>query len=130
MIRIRVLRRADGLEVAAIGHAGTAPRGQDIVCAGVSALLYGFIAYLESLSPIATAGEGGEAPHLEHSEGEGRLRVITRGLGGADVLGWAVIEAGLRLIEAAYPAAVSLCPFSEPRTFQHQEVKGERYESK
>ena len=108
MIRIRVLRRDGGLEITAVGHAEQAPRGQDIVCAGVSALLYGFIAYLETLPPIATAEASGEVPHLTCSEGEGLLRVKTRGLGGADTLGWAVTAAGLRLIQTAYPACVAL----------------------
>ena len=112
MIRIRVLERDDGLEISAVGHAGVAPRGQDIVCAGVSALLYGFIAYLETLSPIATAEEGGEVPHLVCSEGEGLLRVKTRGLGGADLRGWEVTAAGLRLIESAWPTCVVLCDLS------------------
>lgn len=109
MIQIRVRQRQDGLEVTAVGHAGRGPRGQDIVCAGVSALLYGFIAYLETLSPLATAEGGGEHPHLTCSEGDGVLRVTTRGLGGSDTLGWQVTEAGLRLIASAYPACVSLC---------------------
>ncbi len=108
MIYIRVLERDDGLEITAVGHAGQGPRGRDIVCAGVSALLYGFIAYLEALPPIATAEEGGEEPHLECSEGEGLLRVTTRGLGGADTRGWRVTAAGLRLVEAAYPTCVTL----------------------
>ena len=109
MICIRITRHDGGLELSAVGHADRAPRGQDIVCAGVSALLYGFIAYLETLSPIATAGAHREAPHLECSEGDGLLRVVTRGLGGADLRGWAVTSAGLRLIQSAYPDAVSLC---------------------
>ena len=109
MIRIQVLRRDDGgLEITAVGHAGQAPRGEDIVCAGVSALLYGFVAYLESLPPIATAEAGAGSPHLECSEGEGILRIRTRGLGGADILGWNVMAAGLRLIESVYPACVAL----------------------
>ena len=108
MIRIRVLRREDGLEITAVGHAEHAPRGQDIVCAGVSALLYGFIAYLETLPPIATAEESEERPHLVCSDGEGLLRVTTRGLGGADILGWEVTAAGLRLVESAYPACVTV----------------------
>ena len=112
MICIRVLRRDGGLELTAVGHAEQAPRGEDIVCAGVSALLYGFIAYLETLPPIATAEEGGEVPHLVCSEGEGLLRVKTRGLGGADLRGWEVTAAGLRLIESAWPACVALCDLS------------------
>ena len=117
MIHIRILRGPDGVDMTAVGHAGQGPRGRDPVCAGVSALLYGWIAYLETLPPIATAEEGGEDPHLVCSEGEGRLRVTTRGLGGADIRSLAVIEAGLRLIQAAYPAAVTLCdpPTDRPR---------------
>ena len=115
MIDIRVLERGDGLEITAVGHAGQGPRGRDIVCAGVSALLYGFIAFLETLSPSATAEAGGEMPHLECSEGDGLLRVVTRGLGGADILGWRVAAAGLRLVEAAYPACVTLRELSDPQ---------------
>ena len=108
MIRIRALEKADGVDITAVGHAEYGPRGSDIVCAGVSALLYGFIAYLEGLSPSATAGACGEGSHLEYSEGEGLLRVTTRGLGGADLTGWRVIAAGLRLLEATYPTCVTL----------------------
>lgn len=114
MIRIRVLRRDGGLEMTAVGHAEQAPRGEDIVCAGVSALLYGFVAYLETLPPIATAEAGGEYPHLECSEGEGLLRIKTRGLGGADTNGWRVTAAGLQLIEAAYPTCVALHDCAAP----------------
>ncbi len=109
MIRIRALERGDGVDITAVGHAEYGPRGHDIVCAGVSALLYGFIAYLEALPPIATAGAGGEGSHLEYSEGEGLLRVTTRGLGGDDLRCWRVTAAGLRLLEAAYPTCVTLC---------------------
>ncbi len=111
MICVKVAERNGGLVLTAVGHAGYAPRGQDIVCAGVSALLYGFVAYLEGLSPIATAEDpdgDGVAPHLEVSEGDGELRVKTRGLGGRDTAGFAVTAAGLRLIEACYPALVTL----------------------
>ena len=114
MIDIRVLRRGDGLELTALGHAGQAPRGQDLVCAGVSALLYGFIAHLETLPPADGAEAGGGTPHLACSEGEGLLRVTTRGLGGADLLGWGVTAAGIELIRAAYPACVSLCDGTRP----------------
>ena len=111
MIRVQVTVGRDGLTLSAVGHAGLAPRGQDVVCAGVSALLYGFVAYLEGLTPIATAeacSMGGDLPHLEVSEGDGRLTVRTRGLGGQDTAGFGVTEAGLRLIAACYPAYVTL----------------------
>lgn len=109
MIHIQALRRGDGVEITAVGHAGQGTRGRDIVCAGVSALLYGLIAYLEMLPPSATAEAGGEIPHLVCSEGDGLLRVTTCGLGGADISGWTVTAAGLRLIASAYPTYVTLC---------------------
>ncbi len=111
MIRIRVTRRGDGLDVYAVGHAGYAPRGQDVVCAGVSALLYGFVAYLEAISSVATAEEpachGGKL-HWEASEGDGELRVRTRGESSRVFEGFAAVEAGIRLIARAYPHLVVL----------------------
>jgi hypothetical protein len=103
MIRIRVTRRDSGLEIFAEGHAGYAPVGQDIVCAGVSALLYGFVAYLRETLPIAKAEDfrpNGRAPLWEVSEGDGRQWVRTHGSDGKDTAALAPIEAGLRLIPA------------------------------
>ena len=109
MICIRMTEREDGVELSARGHAGAAPRGQDVVCAGVSALLYGFISYLEGLFPIATektprAG----TPRLEVEDKDDVLRVRTYGMGGVDTAGLAVIRAGLGLIATCYPSFVTL----------------------
>ena len=104
MIEICTFPQANGMVVSAKGHAGMAPCGRDIVCAGVSSLLFGYLAYLESISP----SESGDSPHLEWREGDGVLQVITRDLGGADLRGWAVVEAGLRLIERSYPECLRL----------------------
>lgn len=122
MIRIRVTRRDSGLEIAAEGHAGYAPVGQDIVCAGVSALLYGFVAYLRETLPIATARDSapkGRAPLWEVSEEDGRLWVRTHGSDGRDKAAFASVEAGLRLIAACYPHHVTL----------DTDTKGDTYES-
>ena len=109
MIRVQVTVGRDGLTLSAGGHAGLAPRGQDVVCAGVSALLYGFVAYLEGLPPIATAeASGEETPQLEVEEGDGILRVTTCGMGGKDLDGVAVIRAGLGLIASCYPTFVTV----------------------
>ena len=51
MIRIRYTRDADGHRLHITGHAGHAPRGQDIVCAGVSALALALTAYLRQRTP-------------------------------------------------------------------------------
>ena len=109
MICIRITKGEDGLDLSAHGHAAYAPRGQDVVCAGVSALLYAFIAYLEGLMPIATAGNSdGKTPSWRVRDEDGVLTVQTRGMGGADLDGLAVIQAGLGLIAASYPAFVML----------------------
>ena len=111
MITVRVTKPGDGLELRASGHAGYAPRGRDVVCAGVSALLYGFVAYLEELAPIATAGAQGfcgDGSLWEASDGDGLLWVRTHGMGGRDTDGFAAVEAGLRLIARAYPDCVTL----------------------
>lgn len=132
MICIRITEREDGLELSAHGHAGYAPRGQDVVCAGVSALIYGFIAYLEGLLPIATekAARDGtprletpqlETPQLEVEDKDDVLRVRTYGMRGADTAGSAVLRAGLGLIVSAYPSFVMLDA--------HIYRKGDEYES-
>lgn len=123
MIEIRVYPKGDGMVLSAEGHAGMAPRGRDIVCAGVSALLYGFAAYLESLAPRGTE----DCPHLECTEGDGILRLVTHGLGGAERQGWAVVAAGLRLIEESYPACVRLWDGYSSAQRHEKEVKSERY---
>lgn len=106
MIHIQVKRYQDGLEIHAVGHAEYAPRGKDVVCAGVSALLYGFVAYLKTLLSVATAkGEacGGELLQCKGYERDGELWVRTRGEVSRITEGFAVVEAGIRLLAKTYP---------------------------
>ena len=122
MICIRITECEDGVELSAHGHAGYAPRGQDVVCAGVSALLYGFISYLEGLFPIATEKAARDGtPRLEVEDKDDVLRVRTYGMGGADTAGLAVIRAGLGLIASCYPSFVMLDA--------HIHRKGDEHES-
>ncbi|MBE6961274.1 MAG: ribosomal-processing cysteine protease Prp [Ruminococcaceae bacterium] len=49
------------------GHAGYAPRGQDIVCAGVSAVTHALLAYMRELRAVKKAcGQSGELELLCH----------------------------------------------------------------
>lgn len=124
MIRIQVTWREDGVDIQTVGHAGYAPRGTDVVCAGISALLYGFVAYLETLSSVATAKESagsGKAFHWEAVEGDGVLWVRTRGEARRVFQGFAAIRAGIGLIAETYPQLVVL----EDSISQ----KGDEYES-
>ena len=120
MICVRVTRREGGATVTALGHAGYAPRGQDIVCAGVSAILFSLIAYLRGTPLIATAEAcGGERPRLRVEEGDGRLVVEIVGSSSCygEALGMAI--AGLSLMATRYPAHVTL----------DTNEKGDEYES-
>ena len=128
MIRIRVERRDDGLEISAVGHADFDTRGRDIVCASVSALVFGFLHYLKTHTPSAATyereaspardrdGSGGRRlsaedvlpPLVEHRIEEGAIWVRTHGMNGIDEAAWMVTRAGLLLIARRYPDHVSL----------------------
>ena len=75
MIRLRLRLAPRGAEVWAEGHAGYAAPGADIVCAGVSALLYGCLAYLRE--QCAGQSPGGRA-RVDLAEGNGFLWYRTR----------------------------------------------------
>lgn len=105
MIRIRVTEREGGFTVSAFGHAGYAPHGQDIVCAGVSALLYGLVSFLRGSLPIATAGEC-FSPRVEEGDGTLTVEVTSPRPLYREALDLTV--AGISLIAACYPAYVTL----------------------
>ncbi len=107
MIRITLSETPAGLELLAIGHAGLAPRGADPVCAGVSALLFGYLARLERLALEA----GTKEAFVRSNVGPGCLMVWSGGLGGRDRASLAVIAEGLFLIAAAHPEALWLAGF-------------------
>lgn len=48
MIRCQYVRRNHMISIS--GHAGYAPKGQDIVCAGVSAIEYSLIKWLDTMA--------------------------------------------------------------------------------
>ena len=128
MIRICAERCEDGIEISAIGHADFDIRGRDIVCAAVSALVFGFLHYLKTHAPSAAAyerevsparecdGSGGRHTSFEEAipsavedrVEEGAVWVRTHGMNGIDEVAWSVTRAGLRLIAERYPDHVHL----------------------
>lgn len=50
MIDIKINMKSGDMEIKVKGHAGYAPHGQDIVCAGVSAILQTAVLGLEALA--------------------------------------------------------------------------------
>ncbi len=122
MIRILAKQRPDGLDVIALGHAEGGERGTDVICAGVSALLFGYAAYLDTLvagkrgdhnddsANSRGSGDGDRSTDsssingsVERQVGDGYLRLCTHGFEGADMAAWTVTAAGLALIAAKYP---------------------------
>ncbi len=126
MIFIRADQRMDGLEITAVGHAGYATRGQDVVCAGVSALLFGLLSYLVAASSdvgmretVIDGYSSGDCQNqktaLAHLRGsverrveDGSLWLLTHDMHGVDMTAWSVTAAGLALIAKQYPGHVRL----------------------
>lgn len=104
MITVRIERCREGRGVAAFtveGHAGWAPRGRDIVCAGVSALtqaaLLGLEEYL-ALNPEVRVKEGFLYCRLRGAEE--RMREAQAVL--------ATMELGLRAMAREYPQSIKI----------------------
>ena len=81
------------------GHAGYDEVGHDIVCAGISALLYGYLAYVK-----AHKNEG----EVSSFVWDGGLYIRTVGMNGRDNAAWEVTKAGLGLMIQGYPMCVAL----------------------
>lgn len=96
---IKVTLYFDALEMD--GHAGAAPCGQDIVCAGASMLAYALASRLDDMG-LLTRRE------LE----PGRVRIGWEDMRGAREAS-AVVEAGFRLLAEAYPENVRLMTLPE-----------------
>ncbi|MBE6693541.1 MAG: ribosomal-processing cysteine protease Prp [Ruminococcaceae bacterium] len=86
---------AEKCRIEAHGHAGCAERGGDVICAGVSALLYGFLYYLSEKhgSSLVWRESGDSLFMCFPSDSAEALEVVT---------------ASLRLMADTYPEYVSL----------------------
>ena len=89
----------DGLKVTASGHAGFAPRGQDIVCAGVSTLL---AAAAETAARMRRDGLLEECTvRLEPGDAEIAMKPTPEGSAKAEAV-MEMLTAGAELLEDAY----------------------------
>lgn len=88
----------DGSKILVEGHAGFAPPGQDIVCAGVSALTQTLVQALDVLAPGEAAFyiEPGKAAIQFHTHSE-KSRLLARSF-----------FIGVEMIAQTYPENVSL----------------------
>ncbi|RMH54655.1 MAG: ribosomal-processing cysteine protease Prp [Candidatus Hydrogenedentota bacterium] len=94
---IRIFLKENGLTVK--GHSGVAPRGEDLVCAGVSTLVHTITTALEEV-----AGEMIEVEKVER--GEIRVRWDRLGEKGRVLL--RTLELGLREMETKHPEAIEV----------------------
>lgn len=78
MIHIHIRRdgRARRITLEASGHAGHAPAGQNLICAAVSSLLYGFAAEVSAMDPHRFCD--GSQIAFGDASGHGRMDLVCR----------------------------------------------------
>lgn len=100
MIEIALDKR-DGYCLHSKGHAGTAPRGKDIVCAAVSVLMYTAAQLLLEEQDAGTEG-------ISVKIGYGEMCLTAKELPKNTLLRLEGVETGLALVEARYPTQVKM----------------------
>lgn len=95
---IKICRGNRGIRIT--GHAGYAPQGQDIVCAGVSALVQTLIQSIEELTN----------DQIEYSMASGSVRIKYGELSATAQSLMASFFVGARMIADTYPDHVVLIP--------------------
>ncbi len=106
MIRVTIFRRDEGARRGIVGftvrgHAGVAPKGKDVVCAGVSAIAQAALMGLEEM-----LGDGVQA-----ETGEGFLKVTVDQAAAADPGPASILrtlELGLLSIGRGHPGSVTV----------------------
>ena len=101
---IRAILNGTTLEIQ--GHAGSAPYGQDLVCAGVSALVY---ALAQRLTELDHQGAFEEMPRITLSSGSAQISVLaTRKYQREVAEDFHLIHSGLMLLQNHYPQCIAV----------------------
>lgn len=88
------------------GHAGGAPRGQDLVCAAVSMLAY---ALAQRLTELERKGALAQPPQIRLTSGDAQIAAIAKENHAAQVQeAFDLIQSGLGLLQHHYPQQVEL----------------------
>ena len=99
MVKVEIQYKGKGLAHIHIkGHANTAPYGQDLVCAAVSAITFGAMNAIENIDE-----------DFEYEIEEGDVKLMTKGAiseHDETVLETLILE--LKTIQASYPEAISI----------------------
>lgn len=108
MIQIRFSFREPegGVRLTLRGHAGFAPKGRDLVCAGASTLVY---TLAEALERMYIQGMLRKCPRMEIREGRADLEALPKPEYVQEILlvFW-VIEAGLHNLGMQFPGCIQV----------------------
>lgn len=88
---IRISTDEDKLFVRAEGHAGYGPKGQDIVCAAVSVLLYAYAAELLRIGTKADIRDEGDT-----------FEIVPEEISEHEKTAYQTVMTGLRMLEDSY----------------------------
>lgn len=115
MINVRFYVNKGKLCMKAEGHAASAPAGEDIVCAGVSALS---VALADTLMLMDTHGQMEAPPQIRMDNGNATIKVRPEKKAlGAVLIVFTVIQSGMIAIMRGYPEYIRV------KTFDQAEVE-------
>lgn len=101
MIEAVYEQRGQTLTLRLRGHAGAAPAGQDLICAGVTTLAY---ALAQTVADHAARGQLGQEPQLQLSAGDALICAEPSPAFYEAVRGaFEMANAGLKLLSRHYP---------------------------
>ena len=100
MVRVRYRRNEVAHSIVVVGHAGYSKVGEDVVCSGVSAIVYSLLGFLHNLSD--------KENRLTASVEKGECIVFWRGNGKAVEAGFQMAVIGLAQLAQKYPEHVSI----------------------
>lgn len=113
MITARLGDRAGLLTLEMDGHAGSAPAGQDLVCAAASILCYTLAARAGTLY---AEGKLRSKPIVDLDSGHAAIAMRPRGPAQREAhAAWETIAVGLRLLQREYPDCIRVDSGDYPR---------------
>ena len=113
MTHISCGRDGEGFIIEAAGHSGFGKRGKDIVCAGVSTLIFTTYYYLRKLQ------DGGYIEHLEKREADGFVSISARCAEGGQKYMTAALDmalTGFEMLAENFPTHVTIIKKGEEKS--------------
>lgn len=110
MVKAECKRTESGTLVLVLeGHAGSAPEGEDLICAAASILAY---TAAQEVREMEKAGKLRKRPRVELAKGLCRVTCTPRTEAQSEALHtYKVVQTGLRLLAESFPEQVALKTF-------------------